>query len=102
MFISFIVILLSNYISVKAERDRNKLSPFECGFKHHSNSRPVFSRHFFLVSLIFLIFDVELILLYPVLFKQVSLVVGPFSLYLLILVILTVGTLYEWAQKSLD
>jgi NADH-ubiquinone oxidoreductase chain 3 len=53
-------------IRMKSEVARRKLSRFECGFERLEGSRTPFSLQFFLVSLVFLIFDVELVLLFPI------------------------------------
>lgn len=67
---------------------QDKIAPFECGFSPYSSSRSPFSLHFFLVSIIFLLFDVELVLLFPLfLSPQVTiLTLAVFSSVLLILI----------------
>ena len=64
--ISAILSILGRIVSKKIESDSNKLSPFECGFEPGVIRRFHFSSHFFLVSLVFVVFDVELVLLFPV------------------------------------
>nr|ABK79917.1 NADH dehydrogenase subunit 3 [Tigriopus californicus] len=59
MIVGYLVSKKSSSVSVE------KLSPFECGFSPNSSARVSFSLHFFLVALIFIVFDVELLLLYP-------------------------------------
>nr|ABK79930.1 NADH dehydrogenase subunit 3 [Tigriopus californicus] len=59
MFVGYFVSKKGGHLSVE------KLSPFECGFSPNSSARVSFSLHFFLVALIFIVFDVELLLLYP-------------------------------------
>ncbi|WP_143457384.1 NADH dehydrogenase subunit 3, partial [Klebsiella pneumoniae] len=65
LFISSIIILLASILSKKRFNDREKASPFECGFDPISSSRLPFSLRFFLIAVIFLIFDVEIALLFP-------------------------------------
>lgn len=52
-------------LSFSRKKDLEKNNPFECGFLGYEEGRSPFSIHFFLVSLIFLIFDIELILIFP-------------------------------------
>ena len=58
----------------KSFQDEQKLSPFECGFLTKGIRRGLFSVHFFLVALVFVIFDVELILLFPLLVSLVNII----------------------------
>nr|YP_010460759.1 NADH dehydrogenase subunit 3 [Hierodula maculata]UUF67495.1 NADH dehydrogenase subunit 3 [Hierodula maculata] len=103
MTISFIVMMLTNFLSKKNIEDREKSSPFECGFDPISSSRLPFSLHFFLIAIIFLIFDVEIALILPM-------TIIPFMSNMLIwtitsvlfLFILTMGLYHEWNQGSLE
>ena len=102
-FISAVVILLGWGLSKRAYRDREKSSPFECGFDPIKSARLPFSLRFFLLAIIFLIFDVEIVLLFPVLrsltrSNNFSLLVGSF-IFLLILVL---GLFHEWNEGSLS
>jgi NADH-ubiquinone oxidoreductase chain 3 len=66
MIISIIVIYLASLLSKKSLNDREKTSPFECGFDPINSSRLPFSIRFFLITIIFLIFDVEIALILPI------------------------------------
>lgn len=65
MMLSLILGGLILMVALKTSADSEKLSPFECGFRPKLNRRINFSLQFFLITLIFLIFDVELILMFP-------------------------------------
>nr|QIZ12566.1 NADH dehydrogenase subunit 3 [Tonicia forbesii] len=98
IFLSYITI----YIIKKKMMNREKSSPFECGFDPKNNSRIPFSMRFFLITVIFLVFDVEIILLLPYLMSS-NLSSDVFSLIsaLVVIIVLIGGTLHEWKEGSL-
>nr|VFU78767.1 NADH dehydrogenase subunit 3 [Proasellus jaloniacus] len=94
---------MSSLISEKCYFDREKASPFECGFNPVSHSRLPFSLRFFIIAMIFLVFDVEIVLLLPLSSCwDVSNLNFWFLSYLLFLIILLLGTLYEWSYGALN
>nr|WNH42381.1 NADH dehydrogenase subunit 3 [Neoperla multiserrata] len=101
--ISVIVMFLASLLSKKSITDREKSSPFECGFDPKSSSRLPFSLRFFLIAVIFLIFDVEIALLLPlILILPYSNLFIWFLISSLFLVILLIGLYYEWTQGALQ
>ena len=64
--IAFIIIGLSSALRKKNFFEQEKISPFECGFNPINSSRIPFSIRFFLIAIIFLIFDVEIALILPI------------------------------------
>nr|QVX31156.1 NADH dehydrogenase subunit 3 [Drieschia cf. elegans BG-2021] len=97
------VLLITLLISLRSSEDREKCSPFECGFDPKSSARIPFSMRFFLLAVIFLVFDIEIVLLMPApIIYSYSL--SPFSMITLILFffILVLGLLHEWREGSLD
>ena len=82
--------------------DSEKVSVYECGFDPFGSSRVPFSVKFFLVGILFLIFDLEISFLFPwcVVYNQIGLF-GFWTMYIF-LVILTVGLVYEWAKGGLE
>nr|YP_010265205.1 NADH dehydrogenase subunit 3 [Allodia zaitzevi]UIP57076.1 NADH dehydrogenase subunit 3 [Allodia zaitzevi] len=101
--ISCIVMLLASILSKKTFMDREKCSPFECGFDPKSSSRIPFSLRFFLITIIFLIFDVEIVLLMPVIviMKMSNLMIWTYS-SIFFLIILLIGLYHEWSQGALE
>lgn len=92
------VVILAAYIFSKKDdlKEGEKLRPFECGFMPYNNRRGVFRVQFFLVTLVFLIFDVELVILFPFL-KEIEFQSQFFRFFivLLFLLVLTLGLILE-------
>nr|QFI35722.1 NADH dehydrogenase subunit 3 [Cressida cressida] len=101
--ISNILLILSFLISKKSFMDREKNSPFECGFDPKSLARIPFSLHFFLITMIFLIFDVEITLLFPLIYSFYLvnfLIMMKISFFFIF--ILLIGLYHEWNQNMLN
>nr|BAI76988.1 NADH dehydrogenase subunit 3 [Antennarius striatus] len=80
-----------------------KLSPYECGFDPTGSARLPFSMRFFLIAILFLLFDLEIVLLMPLPWgAQVASPVYAFMLMSSILILLTLGLIYEWLQGGLE
>nr|YP_010401502.1 NADH dehydrogenase subunit 3 [Trimerodytes annularis]UQT67998.1 NADH dehydrogenase subunit 3 [Trimerodytes annularis] len=90
-------------IRIITKPDINKLSPYECGFDPLGNARTPISIQFFLIAILFILFDLEIILLLPI---PWSLNTNPptptITLTITLLTILTLGLLYEWLQGGLE
>nr|AND96458.1 NADH deshydrogenase subunit 3 [Onthophagus obscurior] len=98
-----ILISLSSIVSKKTFFDREKSSPFECGFDPKSSSRMPFSLHFFLIAVIFLIFDVEITLLIPIIMiLKISNMMNFNIIIFFFIFILLFGLYYEWNQGALN
>nr|ASY98060.1 NADH dehydrogenase subunit 3 [Empusa pennicornis] len=103
LMISFIVMMLTNFLSKKITEDREKSSPFECGFDPISSSRLPFSLRFFLIAIIFLIFDVEIALILPITIITFNSNIIVWTMTsTLFLIILIIGLYHEWNQGSLE
>nr|APX40167.1 NADH dehydrogenase subunit 3 [Cryptocephalus moraei] len=103
MIILSVMLLMLNLISKKTFSDREKSSPFECGFDPKTSARLPFSIQFFLIAIIFLIFDVEIALLIPLIKSMTSTSMTSFStVSILFLIILIVGLIHEWKQGALN
>lgn len=95
--------MIASFVSKKTIIDREKNSPYECGFDPKGSARLPFSLRFFLIAVIFLIFDVEITLLLPLanIINVTSL--SSWSLTgIFFLVILLFGLYYEWKQGALE
>nr|YP_010305123.1 NADH dehydrogenase subunit 3 [Imosca coreana]ULR87030.1 NADH dehydrogenase subunit 3 [Imosca coreana] len=103
LLISNIMMFISIILSKKTLLDREKCSPFECGFDPKSSARIPFSLHFFLITVIFLIFDVEIALIFPIipLFKLVNFLFWT-KISIFFIMILLVGLYHEWNQNMLN
>jgi len=101
--LSLIFLILGKIVSKKLILDRELQRPFECGFSTYNDFRLKFRLHFFLVALVFIIFDVELIIIFPY-FIRIN-IITPFSrvaLLCFLLLLLTIGLLNEWNQIILE
>nr|YP_006576411.1 NADH dehydrogenase subunit 3 [Semele scabra]AEV94305.1 NADH dehydrogenase subunit 3 [Semele scabra] len=97
------LIVLGYTMGVKANYSREKLSTYECGFEPMSSSRQAFCLRFFILAIIFLVFDVEIALLIPYLLS-VGVGMG-WSVRVLVysfVLILVVGLIHEFNEGSLD
>nr|YP_007627076.1 NADH dehydrogenase subunit 3 [Ommexecha virens]AGC22392.1 NADH dehydrogenase subunit 3 [Ommexecha virens] len=101
--VPMLVMTIATMLSKKIINDREKSSPFECGFDPKSSARMPFSLRFFLIAVIFLIFDVEIALILPIIIimKTSNMMVWSTSTMFFILVLLG-GLYHEWNQGALQ
>jgi NADH-quinone oxidoreductase subunit A len=94
--------VLASLIVGKQKPDTAKLSAYECGFDAFDDARHKFDVRFYLVAILFIIFDLEIAFLFPwaVTLGQIG-VVGFWSM-MVFLGVLTVGFIYEWRKGALD
>ena len=97
--IGFIVL---NFLFSPKNPDPEKLSAYECGFEAFSDSRMEFDVRFYLVAILFIIFDLEIAFLFPWAISLGNL--GPLGFWsmMIFLSILTIGFIYEWKKGALD
>nr|AXS65295.1 NADH dehydrogenase subunit 3 [Histeroidea sp. 5 KM-2017] len=102
LLISMIMIIMSSIMSKKTFMDREKNSPFECGFDPFNSPRMPFSLHFFLIAVIFLIFDVEITMLIPLIQILLNSKINEmFIISTFFILILLLGVYHEWKQGAL-
>lgn len=97
-----LVLMLSAFVLAVRNPDPEKLSAYECGFNAFDDARMKFDVRFYLVSILFIIFDLEIAFLFPwaVAFKDLS-AFGFWSM-MMFLAVLTVGFAYEWKKGALE
>nr|AOY39701.1 NADH dehydrogenase subunit 3 [Scolytinae sp. BMNH 1040319] len=101
--IGMILTILLNLISKKTFYDREKMSPFECGFDPKNLARLPFSLQFFLIAIIFVIFDVELTLFLPMInIMKTSNLLTISANIMFFLILLLLGLFHEQSQGALN
>nr|YP_009511929.1 NADH dehydrogenase subunit 3 [Gracilariopsis mclachlanii]AXI97856.1 NADH dehydrogenase subunit 3 [Gracilariopsis mclachlanii] len=101
-FILSVAIFGLSYFLIPQKADQEKVSAYECGFNPFDDARATFDVRFYLVAILFLIFDLEISFLFPW-----SLVLGNIPLMgfwsmIIFLIILTIGFVYEWYKGALE
>nr|YP_009142235.1 NADH dehydrogenase subunit 3 [Scortum barcoo]AKG64498.1 NADH dehydrogenase subunit 3 [Scortum barcoo] len=100
--LSMVLALVSFWLP-QTSPDHEKLSPYECGFDPLGTARLPFSLRFFLVAILFLLFDLEIALLLPLPWgDQLSSPIVTFLWATAVLALLTLGLIYEWLQGGLE
>jgi NADH-quinone oxidoreductase subunit A len=96
------VIVLASLIVSKQKPDAEKNGPYECGFEPFGDARSKFDVRFYLVSILFIIFDLEIAFLFPWAVTLGKIGVYGFWSMMVFLGVLTVGFIYEWRKGALD
>ena len=99
--LSCVIFGLSYLVSTHAA-DAEKLSPYECGFEPFDDARNTFDIRFYLVAILFIIFDLEVSFLFPWSLTLGTISVFGFWTMAVFLLILTVGFVYEWKKGALE
>ena len=97
-----IVFIVLNFILSPKKPDPEKLSAYECGFEPFNDSRIQFDVRFYLVAILFIIFDLEIAFLFPWAITLGNIGLLGFCSMMVFLFILTVGFIYEWKKGALD
>ena len=97
-----VVMVLASFLVARQNPDSEKVSPYECGFEPFGDARSKFDVRFYLVAILFIIFDLEIAFLFPW-----AITLGDIGLYgfwsmVIFLGVLTVGFIYEWRKGALD
>jgi|TARA_B100001741_G_scaffold190665_1_gene157106 NADH-quinone oxidoreductase subunit A len=94
--------ILVNFIFSPKNPDPEKLSAYECGFEAFNDSRMEFDVRFYLVAILFIIFDLEIAFLFPWAISLGKIGIFGFISMMIFLFILTIGFIYEWKKGALD
>ena len=97
-----VLFIVLNFILSPKKPDPEKLSAYECGFEPFNDSRIQFDVRFYLVAILFIIFDLEIAFLFPWAITLGSIGLLGFCSMMIFLFILTVGFIYEWKKGALD
>ena len=94
--------VLANFLAAPSNPDPEKLSAYECGFEAFDDSRMEFDVRFYLVAILFIIFDLEIAFLFPWAISLGNIGALGFWSMMLFLSVLTIGFIYEWKKGALE
>jgi NADH-quinone oxidoreductase subunit A len=97
-----VVIVAASYIVARQRPDSEKVSAYECGFEAFDDARSRFDVRFYLVAILFIIFDLEVAFLFPWAVALGDIGVFGFWSMMIFLGILTIGFVYEWKKGALE
>ena len=97
-----LVMVVASFIIARQRPDSEKLSPYECGFEPFDDARARFDVRYYLVAILFIIFDLEVAFLFPWAVTLGS--IGMFGFWSMIafLAVLMIGFVYEWKKGALE
>ena len=94
--------VVAAFVIARQRPDSEKVSPYECGFEAFDDARRQFDVRFYLVSILFIIFDLEVAFLFPWAVSLGKIGVFGFWTMFIFLLILTIGFVYEWRKGALE
>ncbi len=100
--LSCVIIIIPFILNKRKSSDREKLSPYECGFEGEGMVRNKFDVQFYLVAILFIIFDLEIAFLFPWAVSLTKIGVFGFWSMMIFLTLLTIGFVYEWKRGALE
>jgi NADH-quinone oxidoreductase subunit A len=96
------IFVVASMLVARQKPDSEKLSPYECGFDPFADARSKFDVRFYLVSILFIIFDLEVAFLFPWAISLGKIGLFGFWSMIVFLAVLTVGFIYEWKKGALE
>nr|YP_010222582.1 NADH dehydrogenase subunit 3 [Macroscytus subaeneus]UCC46032.1 NADH dehydrogenase subunit 3 [Macroscytus subaeneus] len=101
--LSLTLMMVCTIISKTSILDKEKMSPFECGFNPMSSARTPFSIQFFLIAVLFLIFDIEIAIILPIIITLKWSLTSMWIMTIMAFIIILIGGLYhEWNNGMLE
>ena len=97
-----LIIVVASLLVAPQRPDREKLSAYECGFEPFEDARGRFDVRFYLVAILFIIFDLEVAFLFPWAVSLGNIGLFGFWSMIVFLIVLTVGFVYEWREGALE
>ena len=98
-----IILLALNVLLAPSRPDESKVSPYECGFSTiYGQTRNIFHIHFYIVAMLFLVFDLEILLLFPIAATLYQVSTFGFSIALIFFSVLTIGFILEIGSGAID
>jgi NADH-quinone oxidoreductase subunit A len=96
------IMVVASFIAARQRPDSEKLSPYECGFDPFDDARGRFDVRFYLVAILFIIFDLEVAFLFPWAVALGDIGLFGFWSMIVFLAVLTIGFVYEWKKGALE
>jgi len=98
-----VILLLANVLLAPSRADEAKSGPYECGFSPvYGQTRTNFSIHFYIVAMLFLVFDLEILLLFPIAGTLYQVSTFGFSIALIFFIVLTIGFVLEIGSGAIE
>jgi len=101
LLISLLLLFLASFLNPKTY-NRAKLTGYECGFEPFGDARMKFNIHFYMVAILFIIFDVEIAFLFPWVLSAYNLSFWGYFHIIIFVIILVIGLIYELCMEALD
>jgi len=97
-----VILVIIPLLGIERKKDERKLGAYECGFEPYSSGRIKFEVSYYIVAILFLLFDIEIMFILPCVIVYKVVAVSGFLTLVCFLLILTIGFVYEWGKGSLD
>ena len=95
-------LIAAGFILSSKETSFEKISSYECGFEPFGDAHSIFNIQFFVVGILFMLFDLELAYLFPWVLNLGNISIFSFFIMFFFLILLTIGFIYEWKKGALD